>query len=120
MVLFSPVYADRDDDDDDRRERDRRESRERDDDRDERRRDRDRDDDRRRDRDRDDDRRADRERARDRLRDFFCSRTGRCRPGDPQVDELSTATMGVVGISFIVFLVNRRRKDELEKKKDDS
>jgi hypothetical protein len=69
--------------------------------------------------DRRDSRRTERDNARDRMRDFFCSRTGRCRPGDPQVDELSTAAMGLATMGFVSLILYRNRRDELGIKKED-
>ena len=67
---------------------------------------------------RNDNRRNDRQNARNRMRDFFCSRSGRCRPGDPQVDELSTMAMGLSALAFVTFILYRERREKFEIKND--
>lgn len=62
----------------------------------------------------------DRQNARDRMRDFFCSRSGRCRPGDPQVDELSTMAMGLSALGFVSIVLYRERREKFEIKNDNS
>lgn len=62
----------------------------------------------------------DRQNARNRMRDFFCSRSGRCRPGDPQVDELSTMAMGLSALGFVSIVLYRERREKFEIKNDNN